>query len=130
MNRIYTVLSVVLLFILCIFIASVQAADGQGKWIRYGKNTVNANQHGVVSLNNPIAGVDEAKVAAMIKEANGPMPMTIAIQFSQPSISFYTINTRVSDPAIAVEASKKASTMYKSIQDFLKSDATYLDLGE
>lgn len=106
------------------------AADVQGKWIRYGKQTVNANQHATVTLLNPIADADEAKVAAMIKNANGPISLTIAIQFTQPSAAFYTVNARVADPKAAVEASAKANAMYKAIQAFLKSNETYLDLGE
>jgi hypothetical protein len=129
MNKFSRVCSVLLLFVF-FFGIEVLAADAQGKWIRYGKNTVNANQHGVVSLLNPIADADEAKVAAMIKEANGPISLTIAVQFSQPALSFYTLNTRVSDPKVAVEASKKANEMYKAVQKFLKSNETYLDLGE
>lgn len=121
---------VVLLFAVCLFVTGALAADAQGKWIRFGKNTVNANQHATVSLLNPLADADEAKVAAMIKEANGPISLTIAVQFSQPALSFYTVNTRVSDPKVAVEASKKANEMYKAIQKFLKSNETYLDLGD
>lgn len=120
-----------LALLFCLSSASAaQAADAQGKWIHYGKDTVNANQHRAVSLLNPIPDADEAKVAAMIKDANGPIPMTIAIKFQEPAISFYTVNTRVSDPKVAVEASKKANKMYKAIQEFLKSNETYLDLGE
>lgn len=130
MNKFSRLCSVALLFAVCIFVTEVLAADAQGKWIRYGKNTVNANQHAMVSLLNPIADADEAKVAAMIKEANGPISLTIAVQFSQPALSFYTVNTRVSDPKVAVEASKKANEMYKAIQKFLKSNETYLDLGD
>jgi hypothetical protein len=114
----------------CLYAGSAESAETQGKWIRYGKNTVNANQHALVSLLNPIAEADEAKVAAMIKDANGPIPLTIAIQFTQPSTLFYTINTRVSDPKAAVAASKKANEMYTAIQKFLKSNETYLDLGD
>ncbi|WP_243439365.1 hypothetical protein [Fundidesulfovibrio soli] len=106
------------------------AAEAQGKWIHYGKTTLNANQHATVSLLNPIEGADEAKVAAMIKDAGGALPLVIAVQFSQPSMSFYTLNARVSDPKAAVEASRKASQMYKKIKEFLKSGETYLELGE
>ena len=106
------------------------AAEAQGKWIHYGKTTLNANQHASVTLLNPIADADEAKVAAMIKDAGGPIPLVIAVQFSQPSMSFYTLNARVSDPKAAVEASRKANQMYKAVQQFLKSNETYLDLGE
>jgi len=110
--------------------ASVQAAEAQGKWIRYGKNMVNANQQVTITLLNPIPDADEAKVAEMIRKANGPISLTIAVQFAQPQVSFYTINTRVSDPQQAVAASRKANGMYAAIQKFLKSGETYLDLGE
>ncbi|MFP5239099.1 MAG: hypothetical protein ACLGQW_04635 [Acidobacteriota bacterium] len=106
------------------------AAEAQGKWIHYGKTTLNANQHATVTLQNPIEGADEAKVAAMIKDAGGALPLVIAVQFSQPSVSFYTLNARASDPKAAVEASRKASQMYKQINEFLKSGDTYLELGE
>lgn len=119
-----------ILLLMGLYGTCAEAAETQGKWIRYGKNTVNANQHASVSLLNPIAEADEAKVAAMIKDANGPISLTIAIQFSQPPVSFYTLNTRVNDPKLAVEASKKATAMYAAIQKFLQSNATYLDLGE
>jgi len=115
---------------LCLYAVAALAADAQGKWIRYKTSTVNANQHATINLLDPIAGADEAKVAALIKDANGPIPLTIAIQFSQPAVSFYTVNTRVSDPKLAVAASKKANEMFKAIQAFLKSNETYLDLGE
>ena len=118
-----------LIFLFCLA-GSVLAADGQGKWIHYGKNTLNANQHELVTLLNPIPEADEAKVAQMIKDANGPIPLVIGVQFSQPALTFYTLNARVSDPKAAVEASKKANAMYKAIQGFLKSSETYLDLGE
>ena len=110
--------------------AFAQAAEAPGKWIRFGKTTVNANQQPTITLLNPIADADEAKVEAMIKKANGPISLTIAIQFSQPPVSFYTLNARVDDPKRAVAASRRADEMYKAIQKFLKSGETYLDLGE
>ena len=119
-----------LALVLCLSAMSVQAAETPGKWIRYGKTTVNANQQPTITLLNPLADADEAKVAAMIKDANGPIPLVIAIQFSKPAVSFYTLNARVADPQQAVAASRKASGMYKAIQQFLKSSETYLDLGE
>ena len=119
-----------LALLLCLSAMSAQAAETPGKWIRYGKTTVNANQQPTITLLNPLADADEAKVAAMIKDANGPIPLVIAIQFSQPAVSFYTVNARVADPRQAVAASRKASEMYKAIQQFLKSSETYLDLGE
>ncbi|BAH73661.1 hypothetical protein [Solidesulfovibrio magneticus] len=119
-----------LALVLCLSAMSAQAAEMPGKWIRYGKNTVNANQQPTITLLNPLADADEAKVAAMIKDANGPIPLVIAIQFSQPAVSFYTVNARGADPGQAVAAARKASEMYKAIQQFLKSSETYLDLGE
>lgn len=119
-----------LLAALCLYGVSAQAAEAQGKWIRYGKITVNANQHGTITLQNPIADADEAKVAAMMREANGPIPLVIAIQFTQPPVSFYTLNARVSDPKQAVAASRKANEMYMAIQRFLQSNEHALDLGE
>jgi hypothetical protein len=83
-----------------------------------------------VSLLNPLANADEAKVAAMIADAKGPISLTIGIQFTQPAFIFYTLNARVSDPKVAMEASMKANQMYKAIQQFLKSNDTYLELGE
>ncbi len=130
MNGLIRMLGAVLLGAFCLAAVPGHAAEGQGKWIRFGKTTVNASQHATVSLQNPIADADEAKVAAMIKDANGPIPLVIAIQFTQPSVSFYTLNARVSDPKQAVAASRKANAMYTSIQAFLKSGETYLDLGD
>lgn len=121
---------VLLALALCLSALGAQAAEVPGKWIRYGKNTVNANQQPSITLQNPIADADEAKVAAMIKDAGGLIPLTIAVQFSQPQVSFYTVNARVSDPKQAVAASKKAGDMYKAIQNFLKSGESYLDLGD
>ena len=120
--------SLLLMLWLCAGLA--QAAETQGKWIRYGKSMVNANEQPTITLQNPISGADEAKVAAMIKEANGPISLVIAVQFSKPQVSFHTLNARVSDPKQAVEASRKADEMYKTIQKFLKSNETYRDLGE
>lgn len=128
MRRVVQGFAVLAVVLLGMHMAS--AAEAQGKWIRYGKITVNANQHAMVTLLNPIADADEAKVAAMIKDANGPISLTIAVKFSQPDVNFYTLNARVSDPKATVEASRKANKMYKDIQVFLKSGESYLDLGE
>ena len=122
--------SIALTLMLSLLAMSTQAAEVPGKWIRYGKTTVNANQQPTITLLNPIADAAEAKVATMIKDANGPIPLTIAVQFSQPAVSFYTVNARVADPQQAFAASRKATEMYKAIQQFLKSGETYLDLGE
>ena len=130
MTRPFGMRAAVLAALLCLFSACALAAETPGKWIRFGKTTVNANQQPTITLLNPIADADEAAVAAKIKEANGPISLTIAVQFSQPPVSFYTLNARVSDPKQAVEASRRATEMYKAIQRFLKSGETYLDLGE
>ena len=89
--------SIALTLMLSLLAMSTQAAEVPGKWIRYGKTTVNANQQPTITLLNPIADAAEAKVATMIKDANGPIPLTIAVQFSQPAVSFYTVNARVAE---------------------------------
>lgn len=123
-------LGLALAVIFCLAGPWAHAAEIPGKWIRYGDQSVNANQQPAITLVNPISGANEAKVAAMIRDANGPISLTIAVRFSQPAVSFYTINTRVSDPAQAVAASEKADEMYAAIQAFLASGRNYLDLGQ